>query len=82
MTLWLKFLFYLNGKFFDLKKTPFRYYWFSVSVNVFLWDRPWVKVFVSQVWIQVQITEKKYNSVVISETLGHFKLHFWSCHSQ
>ena len=32
MTLGLTFLLCLNGKFFDFKKTPFRY-WFSVAIN-------------------------------------------------
>ena len=37
MTLGLKFLLCLNGKFFDFKKTSFRYYGLSVEINVFLW---------------------------------------------
>ena len=36
MTLELKFLLCVNGKFFNFKKYLFRYYGFSVAVNVFL----------------------------------------------
>ena len=36
MTFGLKFLLWLNGKLFDFKKTSFRYYGFSVAINVFL----------------------------------------------
>ena len=53
MTLGLKFLLCINGKVFDLKKNPFRYYVFSVAINVFLWDCG-VKVFVSEGWEQAE----------------------------
>ena len=36
MTLGLTFLYPLNRKYFDLKKSPFKCYGFSVAVNVFL----------------------------------------------
>ena len=45
MTLRLKFLLWLNGKLFDFKKTSFRYYGFSVVINVFLWDLPYIMDF-------------------------------------
>ena len=38
--IWLKgwnFFLFLNRKFSDFKKTSFRYYRFSVAINVFLW---------------------------------------------
>ena len=38
MTLGLKFLLCLNGKFFDFKNTPSRYYEFLVGIKAFLWD--------------------------------------------
>ena len=50
-------------KIFWFQKTAFQYYWFLVAINVFLWD--WVKVFVSQGWVQAEITIH-YNSVLIS----------------
>ena len=34
----LKFLLCLNRKFFDFKKIQFRYYGFSLAINVFFWD--------------------------------------------
>ena len=36
MTLGLKFILWLNVKLFDFKTTSFRYYGFSVAINVFL----------------------------------------------
>ena len=45
MTLGLKFLLCINGKIFDSKKTPFR----CILVRL------WVKVFVSQGWLQAEI---------------------------
>ena len=38
MTLELKYLLYLTGKFFDLKNIPFRYYEFLVANGTYLWD--------------------------------------------
>ena len=38
MTLGLKFLLCLNGKFSDFKRTSFIYYEFSIAINVFLQD--------------------------------------------
>ena len=38
MTLGLKFLLWLSRKLSDFKKASFRYYGFSVAINVFLWD--------------------------------------------
>ena len=53
----LKFKYFLclNGNIFDLKKTSLKCYGFSVAVNVFFL-RLWVKLFVSQLWIQTKIT--------------------------
>ena len=45
----------LNGKFFDFRKTSFRYYGFSVATNVFLWGFL-VTVFVSQERVKAAIT--------------------------
>ena len=39
---------------FDFKKTPFRYY--VLCCNKCLTVRLWVKVFVSQGWVQAEIT--------------------------
>ena len=36
MNLELKFLLFLNGKLFDFKDTPFRYFGFSVAINAFM----------------------------------------------
>ena len=36
MIAWFNYFLSLNGKFFDFKKTSFRYYGFSVAVNIFL----------------------------------------------
>ena len=38
MNLGLKFLLCLNGKLFDFSKSLFRYYGFSLAINVCLWD--------------------------------------------
>ena len=32
------FFLFLNGKLFDFKNTPFRYFGFSVAMNAFMWD--------------------------------------------
>ena len=63
MTLGLNFFLWLNGKLFDFKKTSFRHYGFLVAINVFL--RDWVKVFVSQGWVQQAETTIHYNSLLI-----------------
>ena len=44
MPLGLKFLLTLNGKLFDFKKSSFRYYGFSVAVNIL------------QRWVETEIT--------------------------
>ena len=36
MALGLTFLLCLNGKFFDFKKTPSKYYGFSIAIDAFL----------------------------------------------
>ena len=55
MTVGLKFLLWLNEKFFNFKKSPFRYNGFSVSLDGFLWEYG-QKVFVSQGWILSEFT--------------------------
>ena len=71
MTLGLKFLLWLNGKLFDFKKTSFRYCGFSVIYIKCILVRLWVKVFVSQGWVEAEITIN-YNSVLTSQTLEHY----------
>ena len=43
------------------------------SCNKFILMRLWVKVFVSQEWVQAEIT---VNSELISKIVGPFDLHF------
>ena len=51
----MKFLLCLNGKFFDFRKTSFRYYGFSVATNVFLLGLC-VMAFASQEKVKTAIT--------------------------
>ena len=50
-----------------------------LSCNKFILMRFWVKGFVSQEWVQAEIT---VNSELISKILGPFNLNFWPCQSQ
>ena len=50
----LKFLLYLNRKFFDFKKTSFRYYGFLVAM--FSCEVVGKGVCISQGWVQAEIT--------------------------
>ena len=61
----------LNRKFFDFKKSSFRYYGFPVATNVFLFVRLWVKVLASQEWVQAEITVAIQFRV---NPIGHFNL--------
>ena len=70
MTLEWNFFYALNGKLFD-----FQILWIS-SCNKCIVMRLWEKVFVSQVWVQAEIQYIHYDLVLISQTLGHCKLHF------
>ena len=64
MTLGSKFLLWLNGKLFDFKKNLIQILWIF-SYTKFILVRLGVKVFVSQGWVQTEITIH-YNSVLIS----------------
>lgn len=70
MTLELKYLLYLTGKFFDLKNIPFRYYEFLVANDTYLWDYLHHKDGYRQ-----KLLYMHHNSV-----LGHFYLHFRPSH--
>ena len=72
MTLGMKLC--LNG----FQKNVMQILWIF-SCNKFVFMRLWVKVFVSQEWVQREIT---VNLELISKILGPFNLHFWSCQSQ
>ena len=56
MTLGLKFLLCLNINFFGFKKALFRYYGFSVAINVFLLGCGQRCLYIPQEWVQAEIT--------------------------
>ena len=72
MTLGLKLC--LNG----FEKNFIKILWiFSCNKCILL--RLWVKVFLSQEWVQAKIT---VDLELISQILGYVNLHFWPCQSQ
>ena len=76
----MKFLLCLKWKTFWLQKSVIQILWIS-SCNKCIVMRLWEKVFVSQVWVQAEMQYIHYDLVLISQTLGHCKLHFWPCKS-
>ena len=60
MNLGLKFLSCINGKCFNFKKNPFRYYGFSIAIDTMKCEidnvKLWVKVFLLKGWLQAEIT--------------------------
>ena len=66
-------------KFFAFKKAPFRYYRYSVY-NRYILVRLWVKVFVSQRWLQPSIIVHtlSFSVNLMRVTLEHFTTNFWS----
>ena len=65
MSLGFKFLQCLNGKFFNFKKIPFRYYGFLVAIGAFLWNCRLRCLYHKDRYKQ-KLQYKHYNSVLIS----------------